>query len=143
MRFPRREFVKAGSAVLASGVFGTGTCASTPANAPRVVVVGGGYGGATAAKYIRKWSDASIGVTLVEREASFVSCPMSNLVLGGSRTIADITVPYDGLDKWGVRRMRDAAVDIDVASRKLKLASSETLDYDRMILSTRVDIPSR
>jgi NADPH-dependent 2,4-dienoyl-CoA reductase/sulfur reductase-like enzyme len=135
----RREFIKAGSALLASGALGTGICASTPASAPRVVVVGGGYGGATAAKYIRKWSDGRIGVTLVEREASFVSCPMSNLVLGGSKTIADITVPYDGLDKWGVRRMRDVAVDIDAGARKLKLAGGATLDYDRLILSPGVD----
>jgi len=139
MESTRREFLRAGSALLASTAVGTAGCASTPANAPKVLVVGGGYGGATVAKYVRKWSDGRIGVTLVEREASFVSCPLSNLVLGGSRTIADITVSYDGLDKWGVRRVSDVAADIDVGARKLKLAGGSTLAYDRLILSPGVD----
>ena len=62
-------------------------CATSGTSAPkaRVVVVGGGYGGATAAKYLRLWGGNDIAVTLIEREAQFVSCPMSNLVLGGSR----------------------------------------------------------
>ncbi len=54
------------------------------ANPPKVIVVGGGYGGATAAKYVRMWSDGKIDVTLVERDGEFVSCPLSNLVIGGS-----------------------------------------------------------
>src|SRR5436189_1016818 len=111
--YTRRAFLQTGSAVVAAGAFAGGGVAAA---APKVVVVGGGYGGATAAKYVRKWSDGRIDVTLVEREASFVSCPLSNLVLGGSKTIADLTVSYDGLDKWGVRRVRDIAVDIDVAA---------------------------
>ena len=65
----------------------------------RVLVVGGGYGGATAAKYVRLLSQYKIEVVLVEPDAAFVSCPMSNLVLGGSRTIADVTRPYATLEK--------------------------------------------
>ena len=57
----------------------------------------------------------------------------------GSRTIADITVSYDGLDKWGVRRVSDVGTDIDVGARKLKLAGGSTLAYDRLILSPGVD----
>jgi len=78
----RREFVQwlSASAALA-GIAGCATT-GTGGGAGRVVVVGGGYGGATAAKYLRKWSP-DIEVTLVEREAQFVSCPISNLVLGG------------------------------------------------------------
>ena len=72
----------------------------------KVVVVGGGYGGATAAKYIRMWSDGAIDVTLVEPDASFISCPLSNLVLGGSKTLADITVSYDGLARNARREAR-------------------------------------
>lgn len=139
MKTTRREFLQAGSALLASSAFGISGCASTASNAPRVVVVGGGYGGATAAKYVRKWSDGRIGVTLVERETSFVSCPQSNLVLGGSKNIADLTVSYDGLDKWGVRRVRDVATEIDVGARQLKLAGGPALAYDRLILSPGID----
>jgi NADPH-dependent 2,4-dienoyl-CoA reductase/sulfur reductase-like enzyme len=104
-----------------------------------VVVVGGGYGGATAAKYVRKLSGGAIDVVLVERENAFVSCPMSNLVIGGSLALPDITLGYDGLDRWGVRRMRGEAVAIDAAARKLRLADGASLGYDRLILSPGID----
>ena len=95
----RRQFIRAGSAASAVSVLGiTAGCASIGGSAGgKVVVVGGGYGGATAAKYIRMWSEGKIEVTLVEPNAAFVSCPISNLVLGGHKTMADITTPYDNL----------------------------------------------
>jgi sulfide dehydrogenase [flavocytochrome c] flavoprotein subunit len=98
----RRQFIRAGSAASAASVLGLAAgCASTGAGAGgQVVVIGGGYGGATAAKYIRMWSDQGIvEVTLVEPNDSFVSCPISNLVLGGSKQMADITTSYDNLAK--------------------------------------------
>src|SRR5205814_802090 len=110
-----------------------GTDGRSRAAVPRVVVVGAGYGGATAAKYIRKCSGGQIEVTVVEREAAFVSCPTSNLVIGGSRQLADITVPFDGLTKRGVRVVRDEALDIDPAARSVKLARGETLGHCRLI----------
>ena len=107
MRQSRREFLRTGSASIAAAALGgIGGCASMPDKGPKVVVVGGGFAGATAAKYVRKWSDGKVAVTLVERSSTFISCPLSNRVLGGSRQIADLTVPYDGLDKWGVRRAK-------------------------------------
>src|SRR5262245_36478569 len=71
----------------------------TPSAKPigRVIVIGGGYAGATCAKYIRMWSNRSIEVFLIERSMQFVSCPLSNLVLGGSRQIADLTMSHDKL----------------------------------------------
>jgi sulfide dehydrogenase [flavocytochrome c] flavoprotein subunit len=73
-----------------------------------VVVVGGGYGGATAAKYVRLLSDYKIDVVLIEPNEAFVSCPISNLVLGGSKQMADITTPYSGLAKnHGVTVVKD------------------------------------
>jgi sulfide dehydrogenase [flavocytochrome c] flavoprotein subunit len=133
----RREFLRAGSAALA--VAALGGCATTPEKGPKVVVVGGGFGGATAAKYIRKWSEGRIGVTLIERGGAFVSCPLSNLVLGGSRQIAELTMPYDGLDKWGVRRVTGEARSVDPAARTVALAGAPPLPYDRLILSPGVD----
>ena len=104
------------------------------------MVVGGGYGGATAAKYIRMWSEGRIDVTLVEPAAEFISCPLSNLVLGGSKTLADITVSYDSLSqRHGVRLVRDTATAIDVDKRRVKLAGGAELPYDRLILSPGVD----
>jgi NADPH-dependent 2,4-dienoyl-CoA reductase/sulfur reductase-like enzyme len=140
MRQSRREFLRTGSASIAAAALGgIGGCASVPDKGPKVVVVGGGFAGATAAKYVRKWSDGKIAVTLVERGNAFVSCPLSNLVLGGSRQIADLTVSYDGLDKWGVRRVTDEATAIDPAARTVRLSGGATLPYDRLILAPGID----
>ena len=87
--FSRRDLLKLGAAGAAvTSLAGCATIDAQPLG--RVVVVGGGYGGATAAKYIRIWSEGRIDVTLVEPAESFVSCPMSNLVIGGSRKLAEI-----------------------------------------------------
>ena len=143
MRMRRRDFLSAlGSGFGASVVSALPGCASTGSPARgRVVVVGGGYGGATAAKYIRMWSDGAIDVTLVEPDVSFISCPLSNLVLGGSKTLADITVSYDGLVRnHGVKLLRDTATAIDADRRTVRLASGQELAYDRLVLSPGIDI---
>ena len=140
MIMQRREFLKALSAVGASSA--VAGCA-TPGSGPslgKVVVIGGGYGGATAAKYLRLWSGQRIDVTLVDENPAFVSCPLSNLVLGGSKTLADITVPYDGLARnHGIVVVRDRATAVDAAKRIVRLASGRTLPYDRLVLSPGVD----
>jgi NADPH-dependent 2,4-dienoyl-CoA reductase/sulfur reductase-like enzyme len=136
----RRDFL--GTAALAAVAPTFVGCAQMPAAraAPRVVVVGGGYGGTTAAKYVRDWSDGAIDVTLVEPLPAFVSCPLSNLVLGGSKTLADITVPYDNLARrHGVRVVRDTAVAVDVDKRTVRLASGTALPYDRLVLSPGIE----
>jgi len=105
----------------------------------RIVVVGGGYGGATAARYAKTWGGDSVDVTLVERDPAFVSCPLSNLVLGGSRTIADITVSYDALARRGVHIVHDTASAVDASERRVRLARGDALAYDRLILSPGID----
>lgn len=138
--YNRRDFLK----LLAAGA-ATGTlagCATTPeVQKPigRVAVIGGGYGGAAAAKYIRMWSDGRIEVFLIERSSQFVSCPMSNLVLGGSKKIEDITMDYAKLRDYGVQVMRDEVTAIDTAKKKVKLTRFEDLPYDRLVLSPGVD----
>ena len=137
----RRQFVQtlgAGSAGAGLGLLGG--CATGGGSGAKVVVIGGGYGGATAAKYVRMFSDYSIDVTLVEPNAAFVSCPISNLVLQGGKTIADITTPYDNLSKrHGVKVVRDMAASIDPEKRVVKLAGGAELPYDRLILSPGID----
>ncbi len=138
----RRQFIRAGSAVSVVSALGfTAGCASVSGGAGgKVVVVGGGYGGATAAKYIRMWSEGRVEVTLVEPNAAFVSCPISNLVLGGSKTLADITTPYDNLGaRHGVKLVRDRVSGIDMDKRQVRLAGGAALAYDRLILSPGVD----
>ena len=140
MSMKRRGFLKAmGAAGAASAV---GACTTTSSAPPigKVVVVGGGYGGATAAKYVRMWSGGRIDVTLIEPNPAFVSCPMSNLVLGGSKAIADMTVPYDGLVRnHGVRVVQDSAIAVDAGKRSVRLARGGDVAYDRLILSPGID----
>jgi len=138
MRMHRRDFLKAGAAGVAmAGIPG---CAGMSGVAPRarVAVVGGGYGGATAAKYIRML-DPTIDVVLIEPNEAFVSCPMSNMVLGGFRTMADITVPYTGLAKYGVKVVRDTATAIDVEKKQVRLARGDPVAFDRVIVSPGID----
>lgn len=135
----RRSILQAG---VAGVVAALGGCAAAPAARAkaRVVVVGGGYGGATAAKYLRLL-DPSIEVVLVERREAFVSCPVSNLVLGGFRTLSDITAPYATLERnHGVRLVRDTASAVDAARREVRLAGGGAIAYDRAILSPGVDL---
>ncbi len=106
---------------------------------PRVVVVGGGFGGATAAKYLRMWSGDHIEVLMVERQKNFISCPMSNTVLGGSRTMADITHSYEDLTKkHGVLRVEAEVTAIDPDKRTVHTARGD-LPYDRLILAPGID----
>ncbi len=140
----RRNFVQASVAWGGIGALGSMVaCASTgplPAKA-KVVVVGGGYGGATAAKYVRLLSNYKIDVVLVEPNPAFVSCPISNLVLGGSRTMADITVPYDNLaGKHGVRVAKDQVTAVDPVKKTVTLAGGATIGYDKLILSPGIDM---
>jgi sulfide dehydrogenase [flavocytochrome c] flavoprotein chain len=138
----RRQFIHAlgaGSA-LGSAAFIAGCATPASPSGPRVVIVGGGYGGATVAKYIRMWSDQTVQVTLVEPNASFVSCPISNLVIGGSKTIADVTTPYDNLVKrHGVSVVRDTVTAIDAERKVVRLGSGAELAWDRLVLSPGVD----
>jgi sulfide dehydrogenase [flavocytochrome c] flavoprotein chain len=128
----RRDFLKLAGAVSLAG------CASATPSKARVVVIGGGYGGATAAKYIRLW-DPAIDVVLVEREAGFVSCPMSNLVLGGFTGMQDISRGYDGLRRHGVTVVQDQAVGIDAAKKTVRLARGGEVGYERLIVSPGID----
>jgi NADPH-dependent 2,4-dienoyl-CoA reductase/sulfur reductase-like enzyme len=136
MDIQRRRWLKAGAAGVALGLAG---CATTPAAAKaRVVVVGGGYGGATAARYLRML-DPSIEVVLVEPNAAFVSCPLSNLVLGGFMKMVDITTPYGGLEQRGVKWVREFATAVDVEKRRVRLVHGEPIAFDRVIVAPGVD----
>jgi len=141
MRMNRRAFLKSsGSAAIAAAALGG--CTTVGRASPRVVVVGGGYGGATAAKYLKLWGP-HLNVTLVERNADFVSCPLSNLVVGGSRTMNDITVSYATLaSKYGIAVVRAEALAVDVDKKVVRLANGDKLPFDRVILSPGVDFIS-
>lgn len=135
----RRSFLHSSAAL---GLLGLGACATgaIPSKA-RVVVIGGGYGGATAAKYVRLLSDYKIDVVLIEPDQAFVSCPVSNLVLGGSMQLADITVPYSGLARnHGVTVVRDMATAIDTVKKTVTLSGGSTIAYDKLLVSPGIDV---
>jgi NADPH-dependent 2,4-dienoyl-CoA reductase/sulfur reductase-like enzyme len=134
-QFDRRDFLKATGAAAALAAAG---CATTGGARPRVVVIGGGFGGATAAKYIRRWGP-NIDVVLVEREADFVSCPISNLVYGGSKTMKDITYGYSGLKRYGVQVVRDTAFEVNTSAKTVRLVKGADLKYDRLVVSPGID----
>ncbi|TQF78334.1 cytochrome C [Elioraea sp. Yellowstone] len=105
----------------------------------RLVIVGGGFGGASAARFARD-AFPDLEVTLIERSRSFTTCPYGNLVLGGTRRIEQITFTYDGLARRGVRVVHDEAVAVDPQARSVRLAGGATVPYDRLIMSPGIDL---
>ncbi|WP_455375335.1 FCSD flavin-binding domain-containing protein [Kaarinaea lacus] len=139
----RRRFIKSSAAVsasvVASSMWPLNSFALGGKPKPRVVIVGGGFGGVTCAKYIKKF-DANIDVTIVERDAKFVTCPFSNLVLGGIKNISDITHGYDALKgKHGVNVVQDEVTDLDTEKQIVKTKGGKQLEYDRVVLSPGID----
>jgi sulfide dehydrogenase [flavocytochrome c] flavoprotein chain len=105
----------------------------------RVVVVGGGFGGASVARALRK-ADPRVDVTLVETNAIFTACPFSNEVIAGLRDIAEQRFGYQGIAASGVHVLQTTAVAVDPPSRRVTLSGGVTLDYDRLILSPGIEI---
>ena len=142
--FQRRALLQSGAVFGVLGLAGCAGLSGNPAGIPskaKVVVIGGGYGGATAAKYVRLLSGNKIDVVLVEPQAAFVSCPISNLVLSGGKQLADLTTPYDGLTKnHGITVVKDYASAIDTAKKRVTLAGGASIGYDKLIVSPGVEL---
>ncbi len=135
----RRGVLHSAAALSLLGLTGCATI-SIPQRA-KVVVVGGGYGGATAAKYVRWLSDYKIDVVLIEPQEAFISCPISNLVLSGVKQMADITTPYSALTKrHGVTVVKDIAKSIDTRAKTVTLGGGATIGYDKLIVSPGIDL---
>ena len=138
MKLNRRIFMGTSAAAMAS--------LSAPAvladghGKPRVVVIGGGAGGATVAKYLAKDSKGEIDVTLVEPTRTYFTCFFSNLYLGGFKDIDDLGHTYGTLAaKYGINVVHDWAVDVDRDSKTVTLAGGSKLPYDKMVLSPGID----
>jgi sulfide dehydrogenase [flavocytochrome c] flavoprotein subunit len=142
MKLNRRNFIQLTSVGLAGSLLGASPSLFARASKPpmgRVVVIGGGYAGATAAKYLRLWSLGSIDVVVVEANRQFVSCPLSNLVLGGNRKIDDLTFGYDALKKnHGITWVNDTVTALDLDAKKVILTQG-ALKYDRLIIAPGID----
>ncbi|MBC7602261.1 MAG: NAD(P)/FAD-dependent oxidoreductase, partial [Ramlibacter sp.] len=134
----RRTLLKSSGALAA---FALQACAAQPVpTSAKVVVIGGGYGGATAAKYLRVLSGNTIDVTLIEPDAAFVSCPLSNLVIGGSLSMGDVTRSYAALGtRHGVKIVGDVVTKIDTTAKRAATARGGEFAYDKLIVSPGVD----
>ena len=106
---------------------------------PRVVVIGGGAGGATAARYIAKDSKGAVEVTLVEANPIYTTCFFSNLYIGGFREFESLQHGYDKLAATGVTVINDLATGVDRAAKTVTLAGGQVLPYDRLVLSPGID----
>lgn len=138
-QFNRRVFIKVVGAASALIISNSSFARATKPPIGRVVVIGSGYAGATVAKYLRLWSLGSIDVVVVEPNSQFVSCPLSNLVLGGSKSINDLTFGYDALKaNHGIKWVQDTVTAIDASAKKVTMLRGE-LSYDRLIVAPGVD----
>ncbi|MDP3744048.1 MAG: NAD(P)/FAD-dependent oxidoreductase [Methylotenera sp.] len=142
MQTNRRDFIKLAGVSLGLSLANASLPAFARATKPpigRVVIVGGGYAGATAAKYLRLWSLGAIEVIVIEANQQFVSCPLSNLVLGGSKSINDLTFGYDALKaNHGIQWVQDMVIAIDSTAKKVTMLRGD-LTYDRLIVAPGVD----
>ena len=141
MGVTRRQFLRTSTTAVGLGLLGG--CATAmkgdfmPKSGKRVVVVGGGWGGATASKYLRL-ADPTIEVVLLEPNRQFISCPFSNLVLSGVRTLESMTFGYDGLKGHGVKVVHAAATAIEPQTQRVRVGEGY-LQYDRLIVSPGID----
>jgi sulfide dehydrogenase [flavocytochrome c] flavoprotein chain len=137
MKINRRDFVKVAGAATAVGLVGAPHLAFGATQ--KVVIVGGGTGGATAAKYI-KMADSSIDVTVIEPNQEYITCYLSNEVLGGDRAFDTLKVSYDGLKALGINVVHDTASGIDAEKKVVKTAGGTEFGYDRCIVAPGIQI---
>ena len=135
-RMNRREFFGGAAAAATALAFPLPAFAQS---APRVVVIGGGFGGASCARALKQ-AEPKIQVTLVEQDRTFVACPFSNNVIAGLRAIEAQQFGYDKVASAGVTVAAQAATGVDAAARTVRLADGTTLSYDRLVLSPGVDL---
>jgi sulfide dehydrogenase [flavocytochrome c] flavoprotein chain len=133
----RRQFLKLGAAATAS-VLGPRR-ARAQASGPRVVVVGGGFAGASCARALRQ-ADPKIAVTLVEPNATFTACPFSNSVIVGMRELSAQQFTYERVAADGITIARTTATAIDAPAKSVTLADGAKLTYDRLVLAPGIDI---
>jgi len=140
MYMNRRQFVKAAGAAALLPLVGSGLagCGATRSGAGRVVVVGGGFGGSTAAKFLKKYNPA-LDVTLVEPKTEYATCPGSNWYLAGLKPIEYITHNYEGIKKLGVKVVHAMVEEIDASDMTVKLNNGATLEYDKLVVSPGID----
>ncbi len=113
---------------------------AAPIKNNNIIIIGGGFSGATCAKYLKLWGGNSVNVTIIEKNSTYVSPILSNLVLNSQKTTKDLTFTYSTLkQKYKINFIHENVIDIDKANKKLTLSNSKTVKYDQLVLATGID----
>ena len=141
MKLPRRSFTSALALGALGGLAAPARLLAQPTGARgRVVIVGGGFGGATCARYLRR-ANPDLDITMVEQNPRYVTCPLSNTVIAGMNSLSALTVDYRRLrDAYKIDLVVDRATGIDVDKASVTLAGGERLAYDRLVLAPGIAI---
>ncbi|HJQ56912.1 MAG TPA: NAD(P)/FAD-dependent oxidoreductase [Vineibacter sp.] len=137
MTATRRSLLKTAGAAAGLSVIGMPALAQGAAG--KIVVIGAGFGGATAARYLKR-ANAALDVTVIERDDRFITCPFSNYVVAGFRKIEDVTQSFDGLRKVGIKVVKGEATAVDTAARSVTLADGSKHAYDKLVVSPGIDL---
>ena len=138
--YDRRRFIKllGGSGLMLASMRPLSVFAKSKKSSARIIIVGGGFGGATCAKYLNIF-DPALSVTLIEPSTRFTTCPFSNAVISGIRDLDSISHGYQAHEKRGINIVHDKVTQIDAAGKKVRLGNGERLSYDRLVLSPGID----
>ncbi len=135
----RRNFIKIVGTAAGAGLLDSAFASNSARYKARVVIIGGGYGGATAAKYLRL-ANPHVEVILIEKKKEYISCALSNEVLAGERTLDSLTFSYNGLaDFYGVKLVHDVATEIEPVQKKVTTQSGKKFSFDKLIVSPGID----
>lgn len=134
----RRSLIKAMVATGAASSFASPLSAYAKANKPKVIVIGGGFGGASVAKYLNRF-DSDIEITLIEPKESYMTCPGSNWYLAGFTDVKTITQNYESLKERGIKVIHQTVEMIHAKAKKVTLDNGKSLNYDRLVVSTGID----
>jgi NADH dehydrogenase FAD-containing subunit len=136
--FSRRNFsLFAGATLLSAPLFAPSAFGQAK---PKLVVIGGGPGGGTVARYVAKDSNGAVDVTLIEPQKVFTTCFFSNVYVGGFRTYESLTHTYDKVRKAGVKVVHQAATAIDRDKKQVVLADGKRVPYDRLVVAPGIDL---
>ncbi|NPA27568.1 MAG: NAD(P)/FAD-dependent oxidoreductase [Epsilonproteobacteria bacterium] len=134
----RRDFFKLIG--VGTGIFFAPSILKAGTTPPRVVIVGGGYSGRSAAKYLKKWGGSSIDVTLIDKDSIYTSPILSNLVLNNQKTISQLQFDYSAItSNYGVKYINGEVSSIDKDNKKVILKDGSIFEYDKLILATGID----
>lgn len=135
----RRNFIKIVGTAAGAGLLDSAFASNSGTYKARVVIIGGGYGGATAAKYLRL-ANPHVEVILIEKKEEYISCALSNEVLAGERTLDSLTFSYKGLsDFYGVKLVHDTATEIEPVQKQVTTQGGKKFSFDKLIVSPGID----